>query len=60
MQIHEEIDGTTIQLLHVMYPVERDCNTITVLLLLFQINNQSINQSIKSNRTRLIYHSPVI
>ena len=27
-------------------PVERDCNTITVLLLLlFQINNQSINQS---------------
>ena len=25
-------------------PVERDCNTITVLLLLlFQINNQSIN-----------------
>ena len=28
-------------------PVERDCNTITVLLLLlFQINNQSINQSI--------------
>ena len=30
-------------------PVERDCNTITVLLLLlFQINNQSINQSINS------------
>ena len=27
-------------------PVERDCNTITVLLLLlFQINNQSINQT---------------
>ena len=25
-------------------PVEPDCNTITVLLLLFQINNQSINQ----------------
>ena len=30
-------------------PVERDCNTITVLLLLFQINNQSINQSINQN-----------
>ena len=30
-------------------PVERDCNTITVLLLLlFQINNQSINQSIST------------
>ena len=25
--------------------MERDCNTITVLLLLFQINNQSINQT---------------
>ncbi len=31
-------------------PVERDCNTITVLLLLllFQINNQSINRAQKT------------
>ena len=35
-------------------PVERDCNTITVLLLLlFQINNQSINQSLLWNSYEL-------
>ena len=39
-------------------PVEHDCNTITVLLLLlFQINNQSINQSIRRRIRRRVPNS---
>ena len=45
-------------------PVERDCNTITVLLLLlFQINNQSINQSCVCNHVMhgrlVVRHVPI-